>query len=261
MTGTQLFPDIRLLFGVVNAHAADCETEMSLCISGSCEYSVNGEYFYLTAGSCIIRGGARTVHGIAYSPDYRGITLLTDTRCVGSDDVFGIREQLAGISENEMRVFRAGDDIRRLAEEIYAVRSSSRASMLRIKAVELLMLLGERRYGHCEHAETIRLVGEFICQNISEHYTIPRLAEQFAIAPHTLKAEFSRYFGSSVYSYTKLRKMFRAAELICTADMKIIDIAEEVGYCNASKFSSAFRSVMGTAPKDYRTEHRAEKNA
>ena len=200
MTGTQLFPDIRLLFGMVNAHAADCETEMSLCISGSCEYCVNGEYFYLTAGSCIIRGGARTVRDIAYSPDYRGITLLTDTRCVGSDDVFGIREQLAGIGENEMRVFRAGDDIR-------------------------------------------------------------RLAEQFAIAPHTLKAEFSRYFGSSVYSYTKLRKMFRAAELICTADMKIIDIAEEVGYCNASKFSSAFRSVMGTAPKDYRTEHKAEKNA
>ena len=53
-----------------------------------------------------------------------------------------------------------------------------------------------------------------------------------------------------------MRKMFRAAELLRGTDMKIIDIAEEVGYCNASKFASAFRDVVGRAPRDYRTEHK-----
>ena len=48
--------------------------------------------------------------------------------------------------------------------------------------------------------------------------------------------------------------MFRAAKLLRDTDMKIIDIAEEVGYSNASKFSYAFRSVMGAAPKRFRME-------
>ena len=50
--------------------------------------------------------------------------------------------------------------------------------------------------------------------------------------------------------------MFRAAELMSTSDMRIIDIAEEVGSCNASKFSSAFREVMGVNPKYYQMEHK-----
>ena len=50
--------------------------------------------------------------------------------------------------------------------------------------------------------------------------------------------------------------MFRAAELLRDTDMKVIDIAEDVGYCNASKFSGSFRDVMGTAPRDFQTEHK-----
>jgi len=261
MTKTQLFPDIRLLFGAESAQAAEDETEISICIGGGCEYKASGEYFYLTAGSCIIRGSALMSCRTVYSPDYHGISLLMNTHCVSYYDVFDMRKRFTDISENEMRIFRADDNIRRLAEELYAVRGSSRTSMLRIKAVELLMLLGEVRYRHCEHTDTIRQVGEFICQNIFEHNTIPQLAELFAMTPHTLKAEFDRYFGSSVYAYTKLRKMFRAAELIRSTDMKIIDIAEEVGYCNASKFSSAFRSVIGITPKDYRTEHKSKESS
>ena len=53
--------------------------------------------------------------------------------------------------------------------------------------------------------------------------------------------------------------MFRAAELLRNTEMKIIDIAEEVGYCNASKFSSAFRDVMGIAPKNYQMERKRKR--
>lgn len=74
----------------------------------------------------------------------------------------------------------------------------------------------------------------------------------------TLKAVFRRIFGCSIYAYAKNRKMFYAAVLLRDTDMKIIDIAEEAGYCNASKFSSAFSSVIGVSPSVYRRSFRME---
>ena len=82
------------------------------------------------------------------------------------------------------------------------------------------------------------------------------LCKMFGINPTTLKEHFKQNFGCPVYSYAKNRRMFRAAELMTASDMRIIDIAEEAGYSNASKFSSAFREVMGVNPKYYQMEHK-----
>ena len=250
----QLFSDIRLVCGSDGFEAGSDKIEISVCIGGCCEYKTERGYSYLTSGTRIIgRGECRVI----YSPIYRGITLLLASQDSGSlNGLINVHELCTCIGADEHFIFRADDAVQRLADELFAVRGSSRTAMLRIKAVELLMLLGERKTARCEHGDAVRRVGSFICENISEHYIIPQLAEMYGIAQHVLKAEFSRYFGSSVYAYTKLRKMFRAAELLRVTDMKIIDIAEEVGYCNASKFASAFRDVMSRAPKNYRTEHK-----
>lgn len=47
--------------------------------------------------------------------------------------------------------------------------------------------------------------------------------------------------------------MKAAAEmLISDWRMNIADIAQRLGYDNASKFSAAFRDVMGVTPQNYR---------
>jgi len=44
-----------------------------------------------------------------------------------------------------------------------------------------------------------------------------------------------------------------AADLLLSDRSRLIaDIAQNVGYDNASKFSAAFRAVMGVTPQDYR---------
>ena len=46
-----------------------------------------------------------------------------------------------------------------------------------------------------------------------------------------------------------------AAELLRSeTDIKISDIAERVGYDNPSKFSAAFKCVMGVTPVVYRND-------
>ncbi len=43
-----------------------------------------------------------------------------------------------------------------------------------------------------------------------------------------------------------------AAMLISESGINIAEISQRLGYDNASKFSAAFRDVMGTAPQNYR---------
>ena len=261
MAEIQLFPDIKLVCGSEHNNFYGNKAVISICISGNCEYRSKHEYHYLTSGKCIVTGGAASDCHTAYSSGFCGITMLIDSRYSGSlNEMFGIRENFTDIRENEVCIFQCSENILKLTQEIYSAYNCSQAVKIKIKAIELFMLLEEQKNKHCEHTEVIRRAGRFICKNISEHYTIEKLSELFAITPYTLKTEFSRYFGSSVYAYTKMRKMFHAAELLGNTDMKIIDIAEEVGYCNASKFASAFNSVIGKTPKNYQMEHNFRKN-
>ena len=144
---------------------------------------------------------------------------------------------MRNIQDCKQCIFTADDNIQRLFSDIC---DTFNTSMLRIKVLELIILMGEKRSSACEKSERIRNIGSFICENLCDHYTIAQLSGLFEIDRTTLKKLFRQTFGCPVYTYAK----------------KIIDIAEEVGYCNASKFSSAFRDVIGTAPKNYQTERK-----
>jgi len=256
MAGSSIFPGIRLITGRADDISPENALEISFCRSGICEYSVNGEYCYLTAGNCIIlRRGAETDCRVSYSSDYCGITLLIDSRCTCNSfsELLDMSAVMRNIQDCKQCIFTADDNIQRLFSDIC---DTFNTSMLRIKVLELILLMGEKRSSACEKSVRIRNIGSFICDNLCDHYTIAQLSGLFEIDRTTLKKLFRQTFGCPVYTYAKNRKMFRAAELIGATEMKIIDIAEEVGYCNASKFSSAFRDVIGTAPKNYQTERK-----
>ncbi len=255
----QLFPDIKLVYGTVPDIADKNILEISYCMKGVCEYKTGGEYYYLTNKSCmILRHDTKSECHALYSPNYCGISILIDLRCksAGFADILDMSAVMKSIGAAERCVLTSSEKIQKLFSDIYSESSTPKASMLRIKTLELLMLLSERKTVSREQQELIGRAGAFICGNVSDHYTISELSEMFRLNQTTLKELFRQTFGCPVYSYAKNRKMFSAAELIRTSNMRIIDIAEEVGYCNASKFSSAFREVMGVNPKYYQTEHK-----
>ena len=259
MAEFRIFQDIRLIIGRADDIGSENAAEISFCRSGVCEYCVNDEYYYLTAGNCVIacHDGSSVCHTVC-SPDYSGVTLLIDSRCNSKafDEFLNMPDILRNMQSCGQCLFSADDNIKRLFFEIY---DTSDASMLRIRVLELLMLIGGKRNSAGEKIGRIRKIGSFICGNLCDHYTIAQLSLLFGIDRTTLKLLFRQTFGCPVYTYAKNRKMFRAAELLGNTEMKIIDVAEEVGYCNASKFSSAFRDVMGTSPRNFQTERKRKR--
>lgn len=81
---------------------------------------------------------------------------------------------------------------------------------------------------------------------------IEHIADKVGIAQTSLKNGFKLVFGSPVYKYYQAEKMQLAAEKLSKhPDMKIAQLAQEMGYENASKFSAAFKENIGVTPTEY----------
>ena len=52
--------------------------------------------------------------------------------------------------------------------------------------------------------------------------------------------------------FQKEYKIQMAAQLLLTTQLSISEIAGKIGYSNPNKFSSAFRSIIGMSPREYR---------
>jgi AraC-like DNA-binding protein len=116
---------------------------------------------------------------------------------------------------------------------------------------------------HIHTASQVELVQQ-VCEFIGEHMdirpTIEQLAARFYVSPAQLKKCFYDVYGESIYSHAKSYKMKSAAYELRTTTHTISEIAHSFGYDNSSKFSQAFRKVMGMSPTEYRKEMKNSKN-
>lgn len=68
-----------------------------------------------------------------------------------------------------------------------------------------------------------------------------------------LNREFLRVFGQTVHEYSINKKIEKAKLLLVNTDLPIYEIAEQIGYKNATHFSAAFKRQEGTTPKKFKT--------
>lgn len=256
MVEYQLFPDIKLICGADKPHMQE-GVGISYCLDGVMECKADGSYYYLTSGNYMVYSiNECSTHT---SENYNGLTLIVSGVSSGSSvtelvcDADKLRER---IKQKGAYIAKADGELLRAFSDTLSDHSKAGEAWLKVRAVEMIMLVSNLFTSvRAEYAEKISAVSYTICDSISCHVTISQLSKRVRLNPTTLKTAFKSTFGCSIYFYAKCRKMFRAAELLLQTDMKIIDIAEEVGYCNASKFAKAFRDVMSTAPRRFRMEH------
>lgn len=98
----------------------------------------------------------------------------------------------------------------------------------------------------------------FCMEHVQEHFTIPFLAARAGVSPTKLKLVYRRVYGAPLFSHIRKEKMRWAARKLALSNTRVIDIAEACGYDNASKFSAAFRAVMGCSPREYQSRVRLE---
>lgn len=103
--------------------------------------------------------------------------------------------------------------------------------------------------------EKIKAVHEKITGDLENRYTIDELSAMYDMPATTMKKCFREVYGDSIYSYQKRYRINVAASmLIQDESMEIQKVAAAVGYENPGKFSTAFRSIMGVPPAEYRVK-------
>lgn len=277
ITEHQIFPGIWLCYKEAHAQKYTYPPsypakllEITHCCEGRFEYDAGDQFFYLSKGDMSISksiGNGATV----YCPTghYHGISVIIDPDlapdCLSCflDDVnvnpAVLLEKFCG--GDKYFIMRSTARLEHIFSELYSVPSEIQKGYFKVKILELVLFLSsldpclsQTEQHACSKAqvELAKQVCQFINTNMDSRLTIEQLAERFYTSPARLKKCFYSVYGESVQTYIRGYKMKAAAHCLKTTDRTVSEIASAFGYDNSSKFSRAFRNVIGISPMEYR---------
>lgn len=91
------------------------------------------------------------------------------------------------------------------------------------------------------------------CQeNYHQNITLEMISSRFYISPYYFSRIFKQTTGLNFKEYLHLLRIREAQRLLKETELKIIEIAERIGYMNITHFNRKFKQVTHTSPKEYR---------
>lgn len=266
-----IYNDIHMEYCSQNPNIMKNAIEINHCKEGryECSYG-NGGCCYISPGDLSIGSlmKKKTFSNFPLS-HYHGITIILKLEEI-SEELSSILEVLSIdlkhiksyiCDNNRYCVMRANESIEHIFSELYYVREQRKAGYMKIKVLELLLFLSdlntkkevvEVKYYSNKQVKMAKEIKKFIINDISKHYTISELAKKFNVSASTLKTCFKGVYASNIYSYLKNYRLQVAQRLLLESNNTITEIAENIGYENPNKFTSAFKKEYGISPSDYR---------
>lgn len=282
----EAFPGIKIMYYDIHSCYDESETaellpcssfEIFHCREGRMEFNVLGEYCYISSGDILFIRNRRN-SGKLYFPlrHYHGITICVDTdnaaecpSCFLHDitvqpDV--IAKKICG--ESAYYIARSNKSFEHIFSELYNVPEEIRHGYCKIKILELLLFLSvfdtdkeksEKRNVTSYQVSLAKDAAEYLMENMDEKISLEQVADKYHVSVTALKTAFKAVYGVPFYSYIKTLKIESASYMLEHTDKTVIEIANEHGYDNASKFAAAFRSIKEVSPIEYRTIHSRNK--
>ncbi len=276
----KIFPGVELCFASVhmnalklNSHPRGVLIEIDHCREGRLEHHLGDELFYLCPGdlSVTLCTGNERHYSFPLS-HYHGIGITVDTGIAPENFSSFLRDVDACPLEigrrlcpnGESFVLRRDARIEHIFSELYSVPEKYERGYLKLKVLELLLFLGDTEpVSHGISAVAVsqsganlaKTVADHLSHRLSDRVTLDELSTRFHVSKTHLQNCFKSVYGVPICSYTRILKMQAAGAVLTHTDRTVMDIASELGYTNASKFSAVFSQVMGESPAEYRKNH------
>ncbi|WP_130838585.1 helix-turn-helix domain-containing protein [Lachnoclostridium sp. Marseille-P6806] len=177
-------------------------------------------------------------------------------------DLMTVRDKYCG--KDGFSILKDNETLRRIFTDLYQVPERARQNYFRTKILELLVCLSaleksgtkeEHTYFYRDQVEKTTVAMKLMTEDLRQSYTIEKLSDRFGLSATALKDCFKSMYGKPIYTWLKEYRIQTACELLMTQPEKSIgDIAFEVGYDSAGKFSGAFKKICGMTPKEYRNQ-------
>lgn len=203
---------------------------------------------------------------------YRGITVLLEMETAQRTLDQGFQQAHINLEQIKDRlcadgrslIIKSKHEIDHIFSELYSVDERTQVPYFWIKVIELLLFLSllddsavqRPQQFSADISKRTQEVYQYIIENPFTKDTIQDLSCMFGVAESSLKRCFKSISGASIGTFVKTKRMEAAAEmLISEPAMSIGEIGSIAGYENQSKFSAAFKSVMGVTPQAYRHKY------
>lgn len=110
------------------------------------------------------------------------------------------------------------------------------------------------------HHNKINKAINFIRNNYRQDITLKDVAQFVELNNSYLSRVFKANMGMSITHYINLYKIEKAEELLRDSNLKIYQIAEEVGFVHVQYFNNVFKKFKGRSPLEYRNFNNVGKN-
>lgn len=97
---------------------------------------------------------------------------------------------------------------------------------------------------------------EYVNANFRQKITNEALADMAGYHPMHLNRLFKKEVGTTVHNYVLRLRIAEAQRLLISSDLPISEIADSVGFDNATHFSTQFKKSEACAPLEYRKKYR-----
>ena len=94
----------------------------------------------------------------------------------------------------------------------------------------------------------------YISQNLRGNLSLDVIAQELHISPSHLSRTFKKATSGSLTEYINKERISKAKELLQNTNLLTYEIAEAVGYKDATYFSSIFRKYEGISPSEYKAK-------
>jgi AraC-like DNA-binding protein len=104
------------------------------------------------------------------------------------------------------------------------------------------------------HSRILTDICRYIDTHIGDDITAKGLWRQFNYHPSALRRFFREELNLTLKSYVNSKRIEKAKELLLNTDLKIQDIALQVGYMHTQSFIAFFRQAVHCTPVEYRRQ-------
>lgn len=277
-----LAPGVILSFNRIYTHVwplAQTETAnillLNFCLNGRCEVDLdNGQFAFLSQGVMAL-GTQQVTEPYRYpSSVYEGVELFLDLDTLEQEPYCLFLE--AGIDLSALiRHFQAAQKlylaqtpaaIQGILSELWALRDTEDIWRMKLGSARLLLELERQPYVPHPRIQYFTLsqvaiakeAHSILLSDLSQNHTARELAERFQIGETSLKNYFRGVFGENLSVWLRKARMRRAAELLRDTELRVAEIAAQVGYENQSKFAAVFARQFGCSPLEYRRRARLD---
>lgn len=113
----------------------------------------------------------------------------------------------------------------------------------------LINILEERKTTYKNHI--IINVQKYINSHVEERLTLNDIALLFGISPNYLSTLFKKNSDIGFTEYVNHSKIKRAKELMKDSNLRVYEVADQLGFESAFYFSKVFKKVEGISPREF----------